>query len=249
MPMPSANIIEVNNLCYNANEKNAVGDALPLLNDISFKLATKDSSKITAIMGPNGAGKSLLLRNLAGLLTPNSGEILWHGTPNINAKELAIVFQKPILLRRSVRANLEHALLAFKTPKDQLHNGTEQLLELGQLTDLANRPARILSGGEQQRLAIVRALAGDPKILLLDEATASLDPQTTFLIEKIITDTSKNGTKIIMVTHDLGQAKRMADDVIFINAGTICEHTSTKQFLSKPKTQEAKNYISGKLTL
>lgn len=245
--MPSANIIEVNNLCYNANEKN--GALLPLLNDISFKIKTKDSSKITAIMGPNGAGKSLLLRNLAGLLSPNSGTILWHDNNCISAKDLAIVFQKPVLLRRTVRANLEHTLLAFKTPKDQLQNRTNQLLKLGQLTSLANRPARILSGGEQQRVAMVRALAGNPKILLLDEATASLDPQTTLLIEALINKASKNNTKIIMVTHDLGQAQRMAHDVLFINNGTICEHTSKKQFLLKPKSQAAKNYISGKLTL
>lgn len=247
MLMPSANIIEVNNLCYNANEKN--GALLPLLNDISFKIKTKDSSKITAIMGPNGAGKSLLLRNLAGLLSPNSGTILWHDNNCISAKDLAIVFQKPVLLRRTVRANLEHTLLAFKTPKDQLQNRTNQLLKLGQLTSLANRPARILSGGEQQRVAMVRALAGNPKILLLDEATASLDPQTTLLIEALINKASKNNTKIIMVTHDLGQAQRMAHDVLFINNGTICEHTSKKQFLLKPKSQAAKNYISGKLTL
>lgn len=247
--MPSANIIEIKNLYYNANEKNSVGDALPLLNDISFKLDVKNNSKITAIMGPNGAGKSLLLRILAGLLKPNSGDISWFGKSKLITSDIAIVFQKPVLLRRSVRANLEHALLALKTPRNQLQKRTNQLLELGQLSEIANRPARILSGGEQQRLAMVRALAGSPKILLLDEATASLDPQTTLLIEKLITDASKNSIKVLLVTHDLGQANRLADDVIFIHAGTICEHTSKKQFLSKPKSQAAKNYISGKLTL
>lgn len=246
--MPNANIIEVKNLYFNANEKNSVGDALPLLKNISFKLDANSNSKITAIMGPNGAGKSLLLRNLAGLLKPNSGNILWFGKTKIETHELAIVFQKPVLLRRSVRANLEHTLLAFKTPKNQLQKRTSNLLELGQLSEIAHRPARILSGGEQQRLAMVRALASGPKVLLLDEATASLDPQTTLLIEKLITNASKNGTKVIFVTHDLGQADRLANDVIFIHAGTIFEHTSKKKFLSKPKTQAAKNYICGKLS-
>lgn len=247
--MPNPNILEIRNLSYNANRKDIVGDDLPLLNDISFKLPIDDCKNITAIIGPNGSGKSLLLRNIAGLLKPNSGEVLWFGKNSIKASEIAIVFQKPILLRRSVRANLEHALRAFKTPKVAIASRVNQLLEMGKLTALSQRPARLLSGGEQQRLALIRALASDPKILLLDEATASLDPQTTLMIENLITQVSRNGTKIIMVTHDLKQIERLANDVIFINQGKICEHSAAKLFLKKPNSLPAKNYISGKLIL
>lgn len=249
MPMPNKHMIIANGLYYKAVTKTQLSDALPLINNASFKLEAKKNTQITAIMGPNGAGKSLLLRIIAGLLKPSAGSISWYSKPKISTHDVAIVFQKPILLRRSVRANLEHALRALKTPKAEIKQRAQELLELAHLTPLANRPARVLSGGEQQRLALIRALAGNPKILLLDEATASLDPQATLMIENLIKNASAKGIKVIMVTHDLRQIERLAKDVLFMHTGAIYEHTLASTFISKPKSIEAQAYISGKLIL
>ncbi|MFK7901457.1 MAG: ATP-binding cassette domain-containing protein [Nitratireductor sp.] len=220
-----------------------------LINEASFNIS---SSGVSAIMGPNGAGKSLLLRLIAKLIKPTSGTLEFLKSAQKSNPEIAIVFQKPVLLRRSVRANLEHALNAVNgndKDKTQIKNQIDELLRQAQLSEIADRPARVLSGGEQQRLALVRALASNPKILLLDEATASLDPSATALIEKIIKDTAKNDTKIIMITHDFGQAKRLSNDIIFMAKGKVLEQQKTSDFFKKPITKQAKAYLDGKLVV
>lgn len=216
-----------------------------VLNQLTFSIADPG---ITAIMGPNGAGKSVTLRVLAGLIQPDGGAVT-YGEQTVSTARLdtGFVFQRPVLLRRSVSDNLLHALklagIVGRTGKARM----AELLELGGLMDLAKSPARRLSGGEQQRLALVRALASAPKVLLLDEPSASLDPRATFQIENIIRDVSHSGVKVVVITHDQAQAQRIADEVVFISQGQCKEVTPAKQFFQKPQSKEAAAYLSGQL--
>lgn len=206
------------------------------------------SSSLTVVMGPNGAGKSLLLRLMHGLLQPTAGEVLWGGKPLDDdlRKRQAMVFQRPVLLRRSVAANIRFVL------KLRGLANTERVLEILEyagLADQAHQPARLLSGGEQQRLAMARALALDPQVLFMDEPTASLDPASTAAIESIVRRVHERGTKILFITHDLGQAHRLADDVVFLNRGRLIEHTAASRFFDDPDSGEARDYLEGRLIL
>ncbi|MDX1668467.1 MAG: ATP-binding cassette domain-containing protein [Limnobacter sp.] len=204
---------------------------------------------ITAIMGPNGAGKSLCLRVMAGLVKPSEGEVLYGGQNQNPAGQIGFVFQSPVLLRRSVLGNLIHALKVAGVPS-ALRNGKAQaLLQKGLLQAHANTPARKLSGGEQQRLALIRALASNPSVLFLDEPSASLDPHATALIERMVREVSAQGVKIILVTHDQGQAKRLSDEVIFLHQGRNIESNITSQFLNDPTSRLAKAYLKGELLI
>ncbi|WP_306154788.1 ATP-binding cassette domain-containing protein [Roseovarius sp. MMSF_3281] len=200
----------------------------------------------TMIMGPNGAGKSLLLKLLHGLMPPTSGTIDWAGTPAAQAtKQQALVFQKPVLLRRSVAANVDFVL---KTRgKDQAERNT--LLDHVGLLHKAKQPARLLSGGEAQRLALARALASDPEVLFLDEPTASLDPASVLAIEAIVKEAKARGVRIIFVTHDMGQARRMADDVVFLHGGRVIEHSPAERFFPEPQSQAARDYLNGRIVV
>lgn len=204
---------------------------------------------VTAVMGANGAGKSLLLRLLAGLIRPSSGALTFGGAPPPppTAHETAIVFQRPVLLRRSVSANLGHALATYGVGRGERRQRIDGLLSLGRLNDVARQPARVLSGGEQQRLAMVRALAAEPRLLLLDEPTASLDPQAAAAIEDMIARAARDGIKVVLVTHDRGQAMRVADDVVFMHGGRITETTDMSAFLHRPSSPEARAYLDGRL--
>ncbi len=199
---------------------------------------------ITTLMGPNGAGKSLTLRMLARLLLPTCGHVHDCG---IDVRDIALVFQKPVMLRRSVKGNLIHALKMHQVKRSDRPGRLSELLQLADLTHLSNAPARLLSGGEQQRLALIRALAAQPKLLLLDEPTASLDPQATQAIENLILKASSQGTKIVLVTHDIGQARRLAGDVVFLNQGFVQEHSPADIFFTKPRSSEARAYLKGEL--
>ena len=202
----------------------------------------------TVIMGPNGAGKSLLLRLLHGLIQPSAGEVLWAGKP-INPssrRRQSMVFQRPVLLRRSVVANIQFVLSLRGKPSAE--RCRELLAHVG-LTELADQPARLLSGGEQQRLALARALAITPQILFLDEPTSSLDPGATAAIESIVTTAHRQGTKVVLVTHDLGQARRMADEVVFLHQGRVTEQTPARMFFAQPVSEAARHYLKGELLL
>lgn len=214
-----------------------------LLDGLTFSLR---NGGITVLMGPNGAGKTLTLRLLARLLEPTEGHLRACG---VSAKEIALVFQKPVLLRRSAEGNLLHALKLYAVPKAERSMELSRLLKLADLEHLSKRSARRLSGGEQQRLAMVRALAAKPKLLLLDEPTASLDPQATASIEKLIEQAAQSGTKIVLVTHDPGQAKRLASDVVFMSNGSATEHTASKTFFDTPQSVEAAAYLEGRLLI
>lgn len=200
----------------------------------------------TMVMGPNGAGKSLLLRCMHGLFTPDQGRIQFFGQPAHNLQaDQAMVFQKAVLLRRTARANLLFAAKAQAVSQAEI----EQMLERVHLTDKANQPARLLSGGEQQRLALARALLTRPKILFLDEPTASLDPASVQIIEQLIRQASASGVKTLFISHDIGQAKRLASDVIFMHRGRISEHSDAASFFTNPQSREAKAYLNGELVL
>ncbi|MEX5727199.1 tungstate transport system ATP-binding protein [Rhodovulum iodosum] len=202
---------------------------------------------ITMVMGPNGAGKSLLLRLLHGLIAPSAGRICWGGHPMSASvtRRQALVFQKPVLLRRSVAANVDFVLRARKGDARQ----RDALLDRVGLSDKAGQAARLLSGGEQQRVALARALATGPEVLLLDEPTASLDPTSVHLFESIIRDTARQGVRVIFVSHDVGQARRMADDVVFLHRGRVVEHKPAKGFFDQPDTELARAHLAGRLVM
>ena len=197
----------------------------------------------TIILGANGAGKSVLMRLMHGLLPPSSGTVSWNGADA--RRRQAMVFQRPVMLRRSALANVRYALeVAGVADADRL--AADALDEVG-LRQVAHRPARILSGGEQQRLALARAWALHPEVLFLDEPTASLDPTATREIEAVIRAFDAAGTKVIMATHNLGQARRLGDEVIYLHQGRVIERASIERFFSQPATPEAAAFIKGEL--
>jgi tungstate transport system ATP-binding protein len=217
---------------------------VPILSRISL---TFDAGAPTVLIGPNGSGKTTLLRAAMGLIPATQGRITWGGRENANPDRRAIVFQRPVMLRRSVAGNLHYALKAANTPRGAIAERTAHLLSVVGLKDLAQRPARRLSGGEQQRLALARALARAPTILFLDEPTASLDPHATKSIEDVIRDVAQIGVKVVMSTHDLGQAKRLAGDIVLLHRGRLIEHTHASDFFDNPRTPEARRFIAGEL--
>ncbi len=204
----------------------------------------------TVIIGPNGAGKSLFLRLCHGLIVPSAGTIRWRGGGG-NHKDMAfkqaMVFQRPVMLRRSVAANIDYALSLRKIPRRQRREIIDETLGRTGLRRLAASPARVLSFGEQQKLALARAWALKPEVLFLDEPTASLDPAATHGVEEIIAAIHQAGTKIIMTTHDLGQARRLADEIIFIHRGRIAELAPADAFFAGPKDELADAFIRGEL--
>ena len=201
----------------------------------------------TILIGPNGSGKTTLLRAAMGLLPLSSGSITWGGREAAAPDRRAILFQRPAMLRRSAAGNVRYGLAAAGVPRAARDARIEELLVLVGLDRFALRPARRLSGGEQQRLALARALARDPQILFLDEPTASLDPAATKAIEDIVRSITARGVKVVMSTHDLGQAKRLAGDIALMHRGRLLEHTPAAEFFAAPRTEEAKMFIAGEL--
>ncbi|HAD37367.1 MAG TPA: ATP-binding cassette domain-containing protein [Gammaproteobacteria bacterium] len=216
-----------------------------LIKDVSFSLGARGR---TFIVGPNGAGKSILLRLCHGLLSPTTGTVRWaSGSSRQQRQRQAMVFQKPVLFRRSARANVEYALSVRGVAKKDVRQRADDALEATGLTGIAHRQARVLSGGEQQRLVLARAWALRPRVLFLDEPAAHLDPAATAAIEDVIEQISNAGSKIIMVTHDLGQVRRLADEVLFLHQGQLLEQTASEDFLTHAKTQEARAFVEGQL--
>jgi len=209
---------------------------------------TLPGAGVSVVMGPNGAGKSLFLRLVHGLLEPSHGCIRWGGakvSPETTRSQ-ALVFQSPVLLRRSVAANVDFALKARGCVSIQRRDA---LLARVGLRHLSRTAARRLSGGEAQRLQFARALATDPQVLLMDEPTASLDPASTAVIEALVQDAARQGVKVIFVTHDIGQARRLADDVTFLAAGRLVEHVEAGQFFERPESSQARAYLGGHLVI
>ena len=205
------------------------------------------------VLGPNGAGKSLLLRLCHGLLRPTSGRVAWAGAGDRAkdgaevARHQAMAFQRPVLLRRSALANVTYPLALRGVPRKRRKERALAALERAGLADLAQRPARVLSGGEQQRLALARAWVLEPQVLFLDEPTANLDPGATRRIEALIDGFHQSGTKIVMTTHDLGQARRLADEVLFLHRGRLVERAPAETFFDRPESREAAAFLKGDL--
>lgn len=216
-----------------------------LLSDVSFDI---EPGKCVVIMGPNGAGKSLTLRLLHGLNAPSAGKIVWHGSKAAEAHRYqAMVFQRPILLRRSAWANIDYALSVRGVPKSRRPERVAEALDLVRMTDLADRPARVLSGGERQLLALARASSLNPEVLFLDEPTASLAPAAAKRVEQAVVAIHAAGTTIAMATHDVGQARRLADEILFLHEGRLVERADARTFFAAPKSREARAYLNGEL--
>jgi len=201
----------------------------------------------TVLIGPNGSGKTTLLRAAMGLIPISRGRITWAGREASPPTRRAILLQRPVMLRRSAAGNIRYALGTAGVPRAEHDPRITELLSLVGLEDLARRPARQLSGGEQQRLALARALARDPAVLFLDEPTASLDPYATKAIEDIVRAVAARGVKVVMSTHDLGQAKRTGGKIVLLHRGRLVETGLTAEFLANPCTREAKQFIAGEL--
>ncbi|MFZ5505841.1 MAG: energy-coupling factor ABC transporter ATP-binding protein [Pseudomonadota bacterium] len=214
-----------------------------LIRDVSLRI---EAGRRTLILGPNGAGKSVLMRLMHGLIEPTAGRILWNGGSGTPVQ--AMVFQRPVMLRRSVLDNVTYALYLAGVPAAERRTRALDVLERVGLAALADRPARVLSGGEQQRVALARAWALRPRVLFLDEPTASLDPGAAAEVERIIRVIADDGCSIVMVTHHLGQARRLADDIIFVDSGRITEHTPVADFFATPRSAEAGQYLRGELS-
>lgn len=199
----------------------------------------------TIIMGPNGSGKTSLLRLLHGLENPRDGAVSWNSDIENVRQNQSFVFQTPIMLKRTVIENIIYPLKLRGISKDTAMKAAKEWVSKINLEASSNVKACFLSGGEKQKLAIARALATKPQLLFLDEPTANLDGSATKEIEKLLQDAQKAGTRILMTTHDIGQGKRLADDVIFLYRGTIHEYGRAKNFFKKTGTQEAQAFLNG----
>ena len=206
-----------------------------IIDDVSLQLCAQR----TVILGPNGAGKSTLLRLIHGLLHPSAGSLRWP-----QALTQAMVFQRPVMLRTTALANVIYGLkLKGHNAADSERRARYSLARVG-LEQLARRPARLLSGGEQQRVALARAWALEPQLLILDEPTASLDPASSREVERIIGDIAAAGARILMTTHNLGQAHRLGEEIVFIDRGRVVEQTPVEQFFKLPRTDAAQRFLT-----
>ncbi len=213
-----------------------------LLGPVDFTLAGEGA---TLVLGPNGAGKTTFLRLLHGLERPNGGRVSWAVERRLAETRQAYVFQTPILLRRTVLENAEYPLRLRRAAKaDARARGEAALDEVG-LGAFAAQPARALSGGERQKLALARALVTDPEVLFLDEPTASLDGRSTREIETVLGRVRADGVRIVMATHDLGQARRLATDVVFLLGGKIHDAGPRESFFDRPRTAEVRAFLQG----
>ena len=217
----------------------------PLLSDIAERF---EAGGISAVLGPNGAGKSLLLRICHGLLRPTQGQVIWSAqAPQAVRAAQAMVFQRPVHLRRSVSANVDFVLRARRVPRRERKPRLEEALDQARLAPLAERPARVLSGGEQQRLALVKAWALRPEVLFLDEPTANLDPASTRDVEAMICRIRDAGVKIVMTSHALDQVRRLAEEVLFLYRGRVLERAPVDRFFDRPATAEGQAFVEGRL--
>lgn len=221
-----------------------------LLRDVSLELA---GVGVSAVMGPNGAGKSLLLRIAHGLLTPTRGTVRWlgplGGDAALSRARQAMVFQRPVLLRRTARANVQYALAVRGVGRRERRRRAEEALGRFGLEALGERSARVLSGGEQQRLALARAWALRPEVLFMDEPTSALDPAAVKAVENAVREFVAEGTRVVFSTHDLGQARRLADDVVFLAGGRVRERAPMQRFFEQPVTREAADFVRGELVV
>jgi tungstate transport system ATP-binding protein len=221
-----------------------IAGAVTILDRITLSLVP---GAPTIVIGPNGSGKTTLLRAAMGLIAPSRGRVTWGGQETAPPARRAIVFQRPTMLRRSANGNIRYALKAARVPRAERNARIAELLALVGLEGLGERPARRMSGGEQQRLALARALALDPAVLFLDEPAAGLDPAATKAFEDVIRAVAGRGIKVVMSTHDLGEARRLAGDIVLLHRGRVIETGAASAFFNRPQTDAARTFIAGDL--
>lgn len=223
-------------------------DGRTLVDHVDLKIGPAHG--VSVVLGPNGAGKSLLLRLLANLMPPDAGTVTWAGAAPSSelAHRIGFLFQRPVMLRRSALANIEFALATRGMARPLRREQGLAALDAARLAHLADRPALSLSGGEQQRLALVRALALSPEVLFLDEPTANLDPASTAALEEMVVAAAAT-TPVVLVTHDLAGARRVATRVLFMHHGRILERTRHDVFFDRPQTPEARTFLAGKILI
>lgn len=237
-PAPAVLPLELRDVGWSAG-------GMPLIKNLSCRFR---AGLRTVIIGPNGAGKSLLLRLCHGMVAPSTGQVIWHGAGGRDPRQFqAMVFQRPVMMRRSVLGNLSYALKGRGIPRRERRPLAEEAMIRTGIRHLAAQPARVLSFGEQQRLALARAWAVRPQVLFLDEPTASLDPAAAHRVEEIIDAIHRSGTRIIMTTHDLGQAHRLADEVLFMFRGRLKEQAPATSFFAGPENDLARAFLQGEL--
>ncbi len=220
-------------------------DGLELIKDTNLKI---NSAGSTIILGHNGSGKSLLLKLLHGVITPSSGQITWNkNIPATNQYWRTFLLQRPTFFKQTVHYNIEFVLRIAQIPTNEHKTRCQQALEICGLTNISHQYTHSLSGGELQKLSLARAWVLKPTVVLLDEPTVALDPPSVIGFENIIRQFKQSGTKVIMTTHDLAQAKRLADEIVFIDAGKVIEQSPAEKFFSRPRSNQAQNFISGEL--
>ncbi len=225
-------------------EVGIIAGGVTILDQLTLAFA---AGRPTVLVGPNGSGKTTLLRAAMGLIPITRGRISWGGREASPPNRRAILFQRPMMLRRSAAGNVRYALAAAGVPHAERGERSAALMAMVGLTGLERRPARRLSGGEQQRLALARALAREPALLFLDEPTVSLDPAATKAIEDVVLAVAERGVKVVMSTHDLGQARRLAGEVLLLHRGRLIEQAPSPEFFAHPRTEEARKFIGGEL--
>jgi len=215
-----------------------------ILGPIGLKLVKGD---IAVILGPNGSGKTTLLKSLHGIIKIKNGGVSWSCPKSESMAKQMFVFQNPVMLRRSVFENLTYPLTLCKTPKAEINRLADEWLSRISLKEVIHVAATRLSGGEKQKLALARALITKPEMLFLDEPTASLDGKTTLEIEKLLQNSAENGTTIMMSTHDIGQAKRLAKNILFLNKGKLESTQPAQIFFREPISNNARKFIAGEI--
>lgn len=219
-----------------------------LLQELSLRI---EAGPPSVVLGPNGAGKSLLLRIAHGLLAPSAGRVRFGGDDTLSPAQArrrqAMVFERAVLLRRTAAANVRYALAVAGVRRAARPERVAEVLARTGLRALAGRSARVLSAGERQRLALARAWALEPELLFLDEPTAALDPSAAAAVEGLIEAIAASGTKIVMTTHDLGQARRLAGEVLFLHGGKLEERSPAARFFAGPESPTARAFLKGEL--
>ena len=225
------------------NKMSFVADGKTLLGPVDVSIPLNG---ITCVLGYNGAGKSLFLELCHGMLEPKSGSVNWDGVSALKTRQKrGYIFQHRIVLRRSVRQNIALPMQAAGWSRADIDARMNELLDMARLTAKADEPAAVLSGGEVQRMALVRALATRPAVVIMDEPTSSLDPSATTKFENLIESVAATGVNFLWATHNIAQAQRFAESIIFINDGTVAEHGSAIRFFANPTSAMAQNYVKG----
>ncbi|NMC05893.1 MAG: ABC transporter ATP-binding protein [Candidatus Lokiarchaeota archaeon] len=241
--------LRVERICFQYDHK-------PTLQDVSI---TARKGRITTVLGPNGAGKTTLFKIIDLLIRASAGKILAGGKDvlSLNAAEsrewrqsIAFVLQEPYLFNMSIRENLAVPLRMRKVEKGRIEQTLQDAIQKFNLGEIAGKKPFRLSSGERKRAGLVRALITEPALLILDEPTASIDPEASYIIEQYLKDLRSDGrTIILMSTHDLFQARRLADDAVLLYKGKMIEAAGKDCFFNSPCSDITRKFINGEILI